>query len=74
MLIIRLGLSVRGELDLRPPWQSFIALIEDKPEHDYNSPDGGMQPEVSALLRTAAGHNFQSITHVPGHSKVTLSV
>ena len=74
VLIFRLGLSVRGELDLRPPWQSFIALIEDKPEHDYNWSEGGMQPEVSALLRTAAGHNFQFVAHVPGHSKVAAAL
>ena len=53
--------------------QSFIALIEDKPEHDYNClPDGGSQPELSALLRTAAGLNCQNIIHKQGHYKASV--
>ena len=53
--------------------QSFIALIEDKPEHDYNClPDGGSQPELSALLRTAAGLSCQNIIHKRGHYKVRV--
>lgn len=68
----RLCFDVRGELNLRRPESSFIALVKDRPEHDYN-PDGAEQPESSALLKTSSGGKCKLYINSPGHFQVIAS-
>lgn len=70
-LLARLCFDARGEADLRPPKTSYIALVEDKPEHEYNA-GGAQQPEACALLLSAGGHECDDYITLYGHFQVTL--
>ncbi len=70
-LLGRLCFDARGEADLRPPKTSNIALVEDKPEHEYN-PGGAQQPEACTLLLSARGHKYYHYITSYGHFQVTV--
>lgn len=68
----RLSFEARGEIDLRPAWSSYMALVVDKPEHEYN-PGGQMQPELEDLLQALPGrHNCTLSKDVRGHCQARL--
>jgi len=70
-LLGRLCIDARGEPDLRIPQASYIALVEDKPEHEYN-PGGVQQPEACTLLLSARGSEYGPYVASNGHFQVTL--
>ena len=72
LLCCRLCFDVRGEHDLRMPRESFIALVRDRPEHEYN-PDGVQQPEYTALIRTAKGRACDLYIASHGHFQASCS-
>ena len=70
-LLRRLCFDARGEIDLRPPETSYIALVEDIPEHEYNL-GGVQQPEACTLFLSARGHEYEPYVTSHGHFQVTL--
>ena len=67
----RLCFDARGEIDLKHPQTSYIAFVDDKPQHDYN-PHGTQQPEASEDLHSLAGRNCKLFVDSPGHFQVQL--
>ena len=63
----RVSFEARGELDLKAACTSHMALVVDKPEHEYN-PGGQMQPEAEDLLKAVPGRHHCTLSKdVRGH-------